>query len=294
MAGKKVRMPVRAGSFYPRGAEAVNAEIDAAAAKAKRPEGAAGRAVAAIAPHAGWTYSGPTAYAAIKTLLDHSQPRTVVVFGAVHAWNVMLPSITEADEWATPLGTLEVDAELREALLGSGLPLEADEHAHHGEHSIEVLLPFVQALSGKVRILPVAAPPMPESIVMGRAIAEASAVPEEIVALASTDLTHYGPNYYGWAPQGVGEKALKWVKEVNDRAVIEAMLDMREADIIENARRDHSACGAGAAAAAAAFAKAMGADAGLLVDYTTSYDAHPDGAPSDFVGYAGIVYMARP
>ncbi|MBN1809183.1 MAG: AmmeMemoRadiSam system protein B [Planctomycetes bacterium] len=289
MTGMLLRKPFRAGSFYPRTASEVEKALDEMAKAAPKPAPGISRAAAAIAPHAGWTFSGPTAYTAARTLLTYSEPRTIVVFGAVHNWSVRLPTITEADAWLTPLGPLPVDTELRDTLLGAGLPVEADEHAHNGEHSIEVLLPMVQALSGAVKVLPIAMPPVRESIEVGRALAGAGTEEGDVVVLASTDLTHYGADYYGWAPMGAGPEALKWVREENDAAVIQAMLDMDEERVMERAREDRSACGAGAAAAAIAFAKGTGATAGRLLDYTTSYDVRPDGEPSDFVGYAAVV-----
>ena len=290
MAGKLIRKPFRAGAFYPGNKAEVEQAIEEIAKAAPRGKLGNAKAVAAIAPHAGWVFSGPTAYAAIKALLDHSEAKTVVVFGAVHNWNVRMPTVTEADEWITPLGPVEVDGELRDTLMGAELPLEADEHAHNGEHSIEVEIPFIQALSGAVKILPIAMPPVPESIEVSRAIAKVAGDEGEIIVVASTDLTHYGAEYYGWAPKGAGFEALKWVKEKNDHTIVQAMLEMRDSEIIGIAEEDRSACGAGAASAAAAFAKGVGAKGGTLIHYTTSYDARPDGEPSDFVGYAGIVY----
>ena len=42
------------------------------------------------------------------------------------------------------------------------------------------------------------------------------------VVVASTDLTHYGPNYE-FEPMGTGEEALRWVSEVNDPDFIRAV-----------------------------------------------------------------------
>jgi len=153
-----------------------------------------------------------------------------------------------------------------------------------------VLVPFVQALSGNIKILPIAVPPVEESIAVGELVGRAAENKSELVAVASTDLTHYGEDYYGWAPKGAGVEALNWVKNVNDKAVIDAMLEMDPEKVMETARIGRSACGAGAVAAVISFAKALGADSSELLHYTTSYDVRPDGAPSDFVGYAGVLF----
>lgn len=286
-----VRKPVRAGSFYPASASAAKSQIDELLRRDKNPNTGPEPAVGAVAPHAGWAYSGEVALKAIRALLDRSEAHTVVIFGAVHTWGARLPTATSSDYWETPLGTVPVDVELRDVLAGSALPMDVDDHAHAGEHSIEVLLPFVQALSGEVQILPVATPPIPEAAELGRAIGELAAGNPHIVAVASTDLTHYGPDFYGWAPKGVGEEAHRWVKEENDARFVRLMLELKAGAVIEEAQTNRNACGAGAVAAVLAFALAAGATRGVLLDYTTSHEVRPYGEPSDFVGYAGVLFV---
>ena len=104
--------------------------------------------------------------------------------------------------------------------------------------------------------------------------------------IGSTDLTHYGDNY-GFTPHGIGAGAGKWVKEVNDRRRIEALVAVELEKALERAGREHSACSVGAAVAAARFAERSGAQGGELLEYRTSYDLSPS---PFFVGYAGIIY----
>ena len=108
---------------------------------------------------------------------------------------------------------------------------------------------------------------------------------ESFVA-GSTDLTHYGPNY-GFLPEGLGDRALQWVRTVNDRRIIDSMLALDTAGAIEKALKERSACSAGGAAAAMSFARARGARSGELLRYMTSSDVYP---ADSFVGYAGIVF----
>jgi AmmeMemoRadiSam system protein B len=77
------------------------------------------------------------------------------------------------------------------------------------------------------------------------------------------------------------------VKEVNDRRLVEALLEMELDKALDLARRERSACSAGGAVAAARFAEKLGVQKGQLLEYTTSYDVSP--APF-FVGYAAIIY----
>jgi hypothetical protein len=107
-------------------------------------------------------------------------------------------------------------------------------------------------------------------------------------AIGSTDLTHYGPNY-GFSPKGQGEAAERWVRDENDKPLIDQLLALDAATAVEHARANRSACCVGAAAAATAASKALGATRGELLSYATSNDVRPGG--SSFVGYAGIVFV---
>ena len=81
---------------------------------------------------------------------------------------------------------------------------------------------------------------------------------------------------------------LEFVKE-NDHRIINLTASL-DADAIESEAQAHlNACGSGALAAAIGAAKAMGAQEGLLVEYSTSYDAMPEDPLTRVVGYAGIV-----
>ena len=104
--------------------------------------------------------------------------------------------------------------------------------------------------------------------------------------IGSTDLTHYGPNY-GFSPAGGGDRALAWVREVNDRGFIDRLLEMDAEGAIGQAEESRSACSAGGAAAAAAFARSRGVKSGRLVGYMTSREVYPD---ESFVGYAAIAF----
>jgi len=109
-----------------------------------------------------------------------------------------------------------------------------------------------------------------------------------IVVVGTTDLTHYG-DPYGFTPFGYGPEAKKKMKE-NDARIIELALRMKAADIRKEAQKSHNACGSGALAATVAAAKAMGAEKGQLIEYTTSHDVMAEGEFDMAVGYAGIVF----
>ena len=113
----------------------------------------------------------------------------------------------------------------------------------------------------------------------------------DVVFIASTDLTHYGPRY-GFVPEGIGGPALTWARDVNDRRMIEMIRQMKDEAVVDEARANQNACGAGAVAATLAACKACGAGRATLLEHTTSFEVLRDRFPepaTDAVGYAGMV-----
>lgn len=285
-----LRSPIVAGMFYPAHEAACRREVETFLAQASCAlEGC--EVVAGIVPHAGWTYSGLTA-AHVYASLDRQHPAdTVVLFGAVHSWRVVMPSVFAAGRWRCPLGHTAVDEELAQEVLRCGDGALADNpSAHLDEHSIEVQLPFLACVCPEARILPIAVPPMPDAGAIGTVVAQCvRALGRRAVAVGSTDLTHYGARY-GLAPAGVGEGALQWIHE-NDARVLDLMVRLRGDDILSEVEAHHNACGAGAVAATIGYATAMGATRGQIAHYTTSHEVAPMGPASDMVGYGAVVFM---
>jgi hypothetical protein len=284
-----IREPVVAGMFYPGEASECTREIEIYLSAVHLPQEPL-ELVAGIAPHAGWAYSAETAAHVMAALADED-PETVVLFGAVHMWGIPGAGMYASGAWRTPLGDLEVDAELAQAVLVETRFVRDAPAAHAQEHAIEVQLPFIKHLLPTARILPIAVPPIAEAPEIGRAVARAVLqLGRRAVALASTDLTHYGPRY-GLAPAGVGQTALDWTHE-NDRRVLALMASLDAEGVLREVKAHQNACGAGAVAAALAYAQEMGATEGLLLHYTTSHEVMPLGQARDLVGY-GAVALAK-
>ena len=284
-----MRPAVRAGSFYPAEKPQLLALLERCLER--EPPRDAPLPLAALVPHAGWVYSGPTAGLAFRAIARHDLPPDLfLLFGAVHTVHLHAPSIDTEDLWETPLGELEVDRGFLKRLQEAGA-VALNPVAHRGEHSIEVLLPFVKKLFPRARIAPIATPPGLEAFELGLAAAEeALRAGRRIVALGSTDLTHYGRNYYGFAPAGEGEAALRWARE-NDGRLLERICGGQAEEILPEALRSSSACGPGAATALVAFARGMGRTKGFLLEHTDSYEVAKEGKrATDFVGYAAVVF----
>ena len=78
-----------------------------------------------------------------------------------------------------------------------------------------------------------------------------------------------------------------WVRNENDRRVIDAMIRMDPEAVIREGLSNDNACCCGAAAAAIAVGKAMGAKRADMLAYATSYDKSPG---DSFVGYVGMLF----
>lgn len=242
-------------------------------------------AAAAVAPHAGWFYSGKIAAAAVSALDRDAE--TVVVLGG-HLPGGAPPLFAGEDGVCTPLGNMLIDTELRDALKKelAGRP------DRYQDNTVEVLLPMIRFFLPQAKLLWLRLPAEPASFEAGKIIAGAGKnLGRKLAVLGSTDLTHYGDNYR-FSPHGRGEKALQWVREVNDRAFIEAVEGGNPDRILDRAEHGRSSCSAGAVLGALAYAQAVNAVPARLLAYGTSADVAEDGVPDSFVGYAAFGFFA--
>jgi len=288
-----VREPIVAGQFYPATRDACLKQI-ASLAPDQPPDDLPERPVAGIVPHAGWSFSGSTALAVLDAVRARRSPRSFILFGAVHR-PIRGAAVFASGVWQTPLGPAQVDERLAGEILARAQDLLADDpHAHEHEHSIEVQLPLIQNRFPDARIVPIAVPPSSRAHDVGRAVAQVvRSLDADAFCLGSTDLTHYGAGY-GFSPRGTGEKALRWVRDVNDRRMVDLMRRLDAETAVDEAGDRMNACGSGAIAATLAAARELGAESGRLVAYTTSADVMRERtghADTDFfVGYAGLVF----
>jgi AmmeMemoRadiSam system protein B len=290
MSELPVRRPAVADRFYPGDRTSCIQMIKDCLPAEPEPD-LPDRIVAGLVPHAGWVYSGPTAARVFAAIHAQGVPETFILLSATHSWGAFRPSVYAHGHWATPLGQAEVDGELAVAILeaGDGLLTKSAE-AHSDEHSAEVQVPFIQYLFPEAKILPILIPPDEDAPRVGDVIGQAVSASQKLaVVIGTTDLTHYGETYYGFAPAGTGESALEWVR-ANDERVINLILALRAEEIVPEAAAHRNACGGGAIAGTVAAARTLGAEEGHLLEYTTSYHVMPRGRATDFVGYAAIVF----
>lgn len=264
-----MRKPFVAGQFYPAG----RAELRETIAGMIDPAASPKRAVALVAPHAGYIYSGPVAGAVFSSA---KIPGTCVILGPAHREIDSLFAVQARGSWATPLGESPVDEALASRILSACPLAEENDQAHRGEHSLEVELPFIQYFRADAAIVPISVSYLArydELEALGRALAQAirDERPETLI-VASTDMSHY-----------VSQKAA----EKKDMIAIRKVLDLDPAGLFRTVTSEKiSMCGFQPTTAALVAALGLGASKAELVRYQTSGDASGD--YSQVVGYAGI------
>ena len=264
-----VRKPAVAGRFYPGNRSRLEAEVqsyfDEGTSRVK--------AIGVVSPHAGYIYSGRVAGQVFSRV---EIPRRVVVMGPNHRGVGGRVAMMSEGTWETPLGEVPLDTELAAALMSALDIAEDDPRAHALEHSLEVQVPFLQAVREDLLITPISLGGLnlAQSLALGDALAGViTNLGEDVLMVASSDMTHYEPDTDARA---------------RDREVIDQMLALDPEGVFRVVReKGITMCGVIPVTAMLAAARAMGATAVDLVNYMTSGDTSGD--YSSVVGYAGLI-----
>ncbi len=271
-----MRNPQVAGTFYPSDPETLRTQIREFFSKTPKQER---KASFAIAPHAGYTFSGQTAAFTYSAL---EKADTYIIVGPNHHGMGMPVSVSMQDIWATPLGPVELDRELAAQICRQSRA-EPGEDAHELEHSIEVQLPFLQERFTKFKIVPISILPFGNTEEMlslyseiGHAIAKAvKESGKKVAVIASSDFSHFIPK----------EKA-----EQLDKIAIKKIESLSAKEFLETTvTQDMSICGFAPITIAMLAAKELGATKGKLLHYTTS--AETTGDTSQVVAYASMILV---
>ena len=137
-----IRQPIVAGRFYPAAPEDLRHDVRQFLDAAPRPgTDTPPQPVALMLPHAGHVYCGHVAGA---TLAGMRLPRRLILLCPNHTGMGRPLAVWPDGAWQTPLGQVPVDSELVSSLCTEASSFQRDELAHRQEHSLEVLLPFLQ------------------------------------------------------------------------------------------------------------------------------------------------------
>ncbi len=263
-----------AGSFYPADPGELGAFVDRLLAEA-RPEIEPDRDIRALAsPHAGYAYSGPVAAEAFSCLKGR-QVDTAVLVGPDHYIGFEGIAAYPAGRFRTPLGEVEIDEELTGLFLESGTGVRAAPEAHAREHSLEVMIPFLQRVLPRARIVPLLMGFRSRTNVesMAHLLSRALDNPR-VVLVASTDLSHYHPREVARKLDG---RITELVRAFAPTSLWE---DLREGRV--------EACGGDPLVSVMLGAGIAGAEAAKVLRYGDSGDA--TGEVRSVVGYLSAAF----
>jgi AmmeMemoRadiSam system protein B len=271
MRPSNIRRPAVSGQFYPDSEKILFNELSTLIDTTTKKESAVG----VISPHAGYVYSGKVAGAVLSSI----KPRPIyIIMGPNHTGLGGPFSISASDTWKTPLGEVRVNQKLSTAIKEECPFVIEDEAAHLYEHSIEVQLPFLQALQKDFTFVPIVIGhgDLDTYKKLGKSLADIidkHKMHGEVTIIASSDMTHYESQ----------DRA-----EEKDKKAIDAILGLNEDRLFEVIEKyDISMCGYAPAIIMLSAAKALGAKSAKLIKYETSGAASGDF--SSVVGYAGII-----
>ncbi len=239
------------------------------------------RIVSALAPHAGYQYSGKVAgytFKALKASAEkYGEVDIVVLLGFTHGMRYEGVALLDADIIRTPIGDSVIDKDALRLLTNSSSRIFVDERPHMLEHSAENEIPFVQYALPKAELIVGLLGDHDEETIDELVVALVQLAKEKnIVVVASTDLLH-DADY---------ENVTK-----TDKGTL-ALIENFKTDKLWNSwSYDRQVCcGISPVIAAMKFAEKCGATAGDLLYYRNSGDDYPESRGNWVVGYGSVVF----
>ncbi|MEN8222638.1 MAG: AmmeMemoRadiSam system protein B [Acidobacteriota bacterium] len=253
-----IRYPSVAGTFYPGHKDTLKKEVEGMIEQKEKKTDVIGL----ISPHAGYIYSGSCAGKGFGSI---NIPDRIVILGVNHRGEGYPMAIDGNDKWATPLGDIEVDDDLRKRLSENSEVFGIDSVPAAEEHSLEVQVPFIQVLNPDARILPITIGTNNRDMMknggeeLGALLA---GIQDDILMVASTDMSHYISS----------EEAEKL-----DSLAIDAIKVMNPDQLYETVYSNGiSMCGVAPTYIMMTAAGELGAKAGKVIQYTNSGETSGD------------------
>jgi len=190
-----IKSPLAERGWYSADANALRRQIEGYFSKADvEPND---ETIALILPHAGYAYSGPTAAFGLKTA--GAKYSRVVVIGPSHQVpmeNIL--SVSRATHYQTVLGDVPLDVDFISKLLRYPI-FQSVSETDRFEHSVQIEVPLLQYRLKDFRIVPIVAGQCSSETIKKAADILKSLLDDRTLVVASSDFTHFGPNY-GYVP----------------------------------------------------------------------------------------------
>ena len=191
-----VRPSPIAGSWYPGDKASLTQALDGYFAGVKLPaelREPPGRLVGLILPHAGYRYCGSVAAHGAALIKPGAYDR-VLLLGLSHRARLHGASIPTYTHYETPLGRVPLDRKVCDALLAKD-GFQSIDRLHAQEHSLEILLPWIQSRLTSFELVPIMVGLVDASGAETLAKAIRPFLTERTLLVASSDFVHYGRRF---------------------------------------------------------------------------------------------------
>lgn len=228
-------------------------------------------------PHAGYVYCGKVLGGTLSSCI---LPKRLIILCPNHTGQGKQLSVWPSGAWLSPLLPVTVDDYLAKRILDCNGGFEASTIAHLGEHSIEVLLPFLQVLLGEdnFSIVPICIGTQNLDILktagqaLGKLILDMKSGGNDIGIIVSSDMNHYESED---------------VTIEKDNLALERILACDPEGLLSVMHNEHiTMCGASPMALALITAKICGNVNASIIAHETSATVSHD--TEHVVGYAGV------
>lgn len=203
-----------AGHFYPQDRKILESDIQNLLDNVSVPF-IKGDILGVISPHAGYVFSGRVAAFSYK-IIEEKDFDAVILMGPSHRYHFQGISVWPQGAFITPLGKLEVDADVAEELSKLDF-IKTETKYFFGEHSLEVQFPFLKKVLKNVKVVPLLFGEVSFKNLEQLSVAlSALYEKKKILVVVSTDLSHYYP--YKEASR-IDNKTIEYVREKDARAL---------------------------------------------------------------------------
>ncbi len=278
LQNSKIRLPAVSGKFYPSDPEKLTLAIRRFLQESD--PFPMDDPVAVIVPHAAFVFSGQVTADAFRQVINRGY-EVFVILGVNHTIaGFHGVSVADYDFYHTPLGDIPIAADIAAALLSECRDCFASREVHHGEHSIEVQIPFIQVLFPKAKIVPVIIHPSDPELCtrFGKVLAEVLKGKKALIVISS-DLSHYPSSVDA---RRTDRTTLETIAHLDPERIISIM---RNLDVPKLGTR---ACGEAAILSGITAAKILGAKRAVIAGYSNSGETVL-GDRSQAVGYGAVV-----
>ncbi len=191
-----IRQMTVAGQFYEANPQLLKKQFEKFAAASKEELPLKKNVHSIIVPHAGYVYSGKTAFDAFYQARDCSFEKIVIIAPSHYVGfsGVSLPDYNLSD---TPFGSMELDLDSLTYLKSQYFIHNSQPHQR--EHSLEVQLPLVKHFFPQSKIIPLVCGQLNESMPDDLIDSLQKLWNDKTLWVISSDFTHYGRSF-GYLP----------------------------------------------------------------------------------------------